>query len=644
MLHKLLKYLFVLVLLLGIGPILAVNLGFFPQFLDTQRLATANFVAWAVVLYLLIGRAELSRVLHTVGKRLGVETRFSNLDELLEEVLRQVERKHAALQIHLLERPILSKEELSQGLERVVSHAFKLFKAESAELALFDRDAGLFHSAFVLGKPFRTGTQALLAQASEGGGEMLTSPDVLVQPVVFAGTMLGSLRVGLTKGEIPNKADRELLRLLGIEAGLAILNSQYSETLMRMKQVSDESVRAKTGFLANLSHEIRGPLGIMLNAVELVLDGLCGDLTPDQKDTLRTNGEHLLGLINDVLDYAKAESGVMRPEPTDVSISELLQEMVNVVRTQADSKEHRILFFKQEQEKLIIHVDRRHIRQMMINLLTNAIKYTPAKGTIEVWAERIPGNMIKINVRDNGVGIDPSQRHKVFAAFERVEDEYSSNQAGTGLGMPLTKRLAEVNGGSVDFSSRPREETHFWLTFPAIENERNVETPVQAVEPEVVGRGELILLVEKNQRERDMIRRYLEHRSFRVSPAGSGPEALDIIRQREVDLVIIDNDVVDDLKADVIKDIRAAAGSLPLHIILMSSRGFVFDIEKYLRAGVDRCLTKPVPLKTLAKICRDIIDGISPPARLEAAPAPRSDKKQADQASHRVINVDDVLH
>src|SRR5690606_32222677 len=128
----------------------------------------------------------------------------------------------------------------------------------------------------------------------------------------------------------------------------------------------------------------------MLNAVELVLDGLCGDVNKDQAETLgmvHKNGEHLLELINDVLDYAKVESGRLQVNKVDIFVNELLEDVCNVVRSQADAKFHKLIF-KSSPGALAFSCDRRHARQMLINLLSNAIKYTPDGGLIEVWAER----------------------------------------------------------------------------------------------------------------------------------------------------------------------------------------------------------------------------------------------------------------
>ncbi|NLF25961.1 MAG: response regulator [Deltaproteobacteria bacterium] len=577
----------------------------------TGVVVALNLIGWSLIVHFMLGRKELRRVLQNVARQIGMDTHFRNMDELLDMIVREVRRRHSSLSINLIERKISSKEELSRTLERIVALAYRLFSAQSAELALFDTESSLYHSAFVLGRPFRTSAQAMLSGAKEGVEEV-PSVDVLVQPIAFAGSVLGSLRVALKKGEIPSRADREIMRVLALQSGLAIINSEYTAELMRMKRASEETVKAKTGFLANLSHEIRGPLGIMLNAVELVVDGLCGTVTQDQLDTLkmvRSNGEHLLELINDVLDYAKIESGKISPNRETILLNELLNDIAGVVRTQALRKNHTLICHDNE-ELLPICCDRRHIRQMLINLLTNAIKYTPDGGKIELWAERAPGARIKINVRDSGIGIDVTAREVVFAPFERVDNSYAINQIGAGLGMALTKRLAVVNGGQVDFVSSPGKGSHFWLTFPAASYERGTAVSTEPKPQEdPKGSGELILLVESDDGEREMVARYLRHIGFRVATAATQVEAMDVLRKGEVELAMVNNRMVDKPEDFLVKNIRDSAKSAMLPIILVSSRAFVFDIEKYLQSGIDLCLIKPLELKKLGHICRRLIDG-----------------------------------
>jgi signal transduction histidine kinase/CheY-like chemotaxis protein len=594
-------------------PLGALVAGALPAEPISYVVVALGFIGWGAALALYLARRDLRTTVTALATRFGIESRFKSFETVAHSLLKEMERKNSAFLTNIVERRIASKEELSRVLERIVAQAYRLLQAESAELALFDKESGLYHSSFVLGKPFRSSAQAMLAGAiDQAAVERDLSSDVLVQPVAFGGSVLGSLRVALQKGAVPSTGDREVMHLLAIQGGLAIINAQYHEELFRMKRAGEESVKVKTGFLANLSHELRGPLGLMINAVELVLDGLCGPVSADQLDTLkmvRSNGEHLLELINDVLDYAKVESGKIVADATEILVPELLKDIAGVVRAQAEAKRHTVSY-RAGGEALTVRSDRRHMRQILINLLTNAIKYTPEGGTIELWAERCPGGKIKINVTDTGVGIEEADRPKVFAPFERVDNAYSVNQVGTGLGLSLTKRLVEVNAGTIDFSSTPGKGSHFWIILPAAEftpEAREQEATPRAVE----GHGERILLVETNREERAVIERYLAHLGFRVSASATKLGALQVLREQQVDLVVVDNASIDHTGDLFPQEIRESAQVARVPILLLTSRAFIFDIEKYLKAGVDRCLSKPVGLGQLAQTCRALLDGKS---------------------------------
>ncbi len=604
--------------LLPIGQQIGGYLNFWPtNLLSWGFLAALNSLAWGMVLVFFLEREKLFRKTYKTARKVGADDSSFSLEELIESLSREVDRKDVAFSLNLVEKKIASQKELSESLEQIVEVAFRLLDAESVELALFDSKSGLYHSSFVLGRPFRASAQAMLSGAAENNdisAELAANPGVIVQPIAFAGSILGTLRIALPKGRLPLQSDRDVIAMLAIQSSVALINANYTAQLVKMRKISDETVKAKTGFLANLSHEIRGPLGIILNAVELVEDGLCGEITSDQKDVLgmaKKNGEHLLELINDVLDYAKIESGRLPAKKDAIVVNELLKDLTKVVRAQAETKSHK-LNSESISEILAVSCDRRHIRQMLINFLTNAIKYTPEGGEIKIWAERIPANRIKISVSDNGIGIESSNRDKVFEAFERIDHSYSMSQLGTGLGMALTRRLAEVNGGSVDFSSEPGKGSQFWVILPAVKAPESTSAHAVSEKTGYFGQGEEVLVIAQEGKETNMVARFLVHSGFKVLKAINREEAVSAINQGTVELVLLDNDLLEKDEIDLINALRQDNSNPAVPIILLSTRGFVFDIEKYLKAGVDRCVTKPVELKKLAEICRELIDRKSP--------------------------------
>jgi len=599
-----------LIILVGVGPLFLISAtDQSSPLLTPQTLAAINLVAWAFILLLVVSKLQSRDSLAKKAKSLGIDPSLKSFDQILKDVLFEIKRKNESLSINLIHGKISNPEELTTALEKIVSRAYELLTASSAELALFEEGSGLYHSAFLLGRPFKTEAQSMLTNAmTEKEGH--EAPDIIVQPVIFAGSVLGTLRVALKFGNIPTTADRDIVNLLALQAGLALMNSEYNKQLLKMNRSSEDMTKARTGFLANLSHEIRGPLGIMLNAVELILEGICGAVSDEQIKTLgmiQTNGKHLLELINDVLDYSKVESGKLHPKRIDILLDPLLKEITTIIRSQAIEKGHKLNYHKSE-ELLAISCDKRHLRQMLINLLTNAVKYTPEGGVIDVSVERTPGNRIKINVKDSGIGIAQSDREKVFAPFERIENSYALAQVGTGLGMPLTRRLAEVNGGKIDFSSEEGKGSTFWLDFQTIDAPKEQkEEKVEKIQ--VQGHGNCVLLVEKDIGEREMIGKYLSKLGFEVAAVSSKIDATAVLSERSIDVVVIDCNINDNPNDNKVDFIMVKNRTAPLPIIMLTSRAFVSDIKRYLKEGVDRCLVKPVPLQELAQICRNLIDG-----------------------------------
>ena len=506
--------------------------------------------------------------------------------------------------------------ELSAHLKRIATMAKDELQADAVEISLYDEVADLWSQALLLGVPRSIEVQSMLLQAEGRPKEQALEchdKGVIVSPLLIAGKAFGALRAELPPGQEVTEKQEEIVSLLAMQGALRLIDARFTDEILRFRQASEESVRAKTGFLANLSHEIRGPLSIILNGVELLLEGLCGEITEEQGQTLnmiKGSGDHLLDLVNDVLDYAKVEAGKVTAKPAEISVRELLEDLVAVVRSQAVEKNHSLNLEPVDSAMGMI-CDKRHARQMIINFLTNAVKYTPEGGTITVSATRFAGDRVKIAVEDTGIGIQESQKEKVFSAFERVDDEYAQKQMGTGLGMPLTSKLAEVNGGLTGFESEFGKGSTFWIVLPGCHLDRPEVSTEAEERPELLtpqGQGESILIVDSESSSRDMLSRYLENQGFAVVEAQSNREVLRGLREQQVKLAIIENDIPGQPGEEVVATIRGLPGGGSVPIILLSAKAFVFDIERFLKLGVDRCLSKPISLSEIAMTSRRLID------------------------------------
>jgi len=531
--------------------------------------------------------------------------------EHVRDLLRGISRREKALSLQL-------RASLFADINTILNTSLEILPVTSAELTLVDRETNVYHASFLAGSPFRSDSNASLREGKPIDAPLMISnlkefqeQDKLIVmiPISVAKKNLGLLRFRFRPNLRPKDSDWAVIGILSLQCMRALVEDNFTEKVLRMREGAESNVKTKTGFLAQLSHELRGPLGIMLNAVQLVLEEVCGEITQDQRETLQIahgNGKHLLDLVNDVLDFARAESGRMPVAREVIDAGEFLTDIVNVTSKVADSKNH-TLKFTPPVEPLAFLCDRRHARQILINILTNAIKYTPDGGLIEVWAEDKSGKF-GINIRDSGVGIADKDRENVFTPFARIEHGYAKEQAGTGIGMSLTRELTELNQGSIDFSSKPGEGTHFWVEFESSILEKDANSQIE--DREVDGNNIQVMVLLSSEQEQQMVARYLEHHNFGVNLVSDSSEIPDILTSKDFGVVVLDFQFVED---NVVQKIENATSTMRdrypdgLPIVGIIGNAFHSDIENAIRSGIQLCLTKPIDLQKLGKACVELV-------------------------------------
>jgi signal transduction histidine kinase len=241
--------------------------------------------------------------------------------------------------------------------------------------------------------------------------------------------------------------------------------------------------RLKSAFLANMSHELRTPLNSILGFTDVMLEGLDGALTDYMNNDLRLiqkNGQHLLHLINDVLDMAKIESGRMNLHPERFTVHSVLDEVTNITSTLASEKNIALFIEEDSDQEVEIYADNTRIRQVMINLVNNAIKFT-LNGKISMRVSRPDGATALITVKDTGIGIPPDKLEAVFQEFTQVDTSTTRKVGGTGLGLPISRRLVEMHGGRL------------WAESTGVDGEGStflVELPLEARITDIVEKKE----------------------------------------------------------------------------------------------------------------------------------------------------------
>jgi len=235
-----------------------------------------------------------------------------------------------------------------------------------------------------------------------------------------------------------------------------------------------EANRLKSEFLANMSHELRTPLNAIIGFSELMHSGKVGEVSTEHKEYLGdilTSARHLLQLINDVLDLTKVEAGKMEFRPEVLDLDKTVQEVKNILRGISSPK--RITVESSIDLSLArVILDPGKFKQVLYNYLSNAVKFTPEGGRVEVRLFPEGERMFRLEVTDTGIGIKSQDRHKLFIEFQQLDAGSNKKYAGTGLGLALTKRLVEAQGGEVGFSSDPGKRTTFWATFPCESGKR----------------------------------------------------------------------------------------------------------------------------------------------------------------------------
>jgi signal transduction histidine kinase len=277
--------------------------------------------------------------------------------------------------------------------------------------------------------------------------------------------------------------DALIFNTLASQVAIALQNARlYQEQAATLTQLR-ELDRLKSSFLANMSHELRTPLNSILGFTDVMLEGLDGELTPYMDNDLRLiqkNGQHLLHLINDVLDMAKIESGRMNLHPEKFRVHSILDEVTSITSTLASEKNIALFIEPDSDHELEIYADNTRLRQVMINLVNNAIKFTGI-GKIALNATRLDDARVLISVKDTGIGIPPDKLETVFLEFTQVDTSTTRKAGGTGLGLPISRRLVDMHGGRL------------WAESTGIEGEGStffVELPLEARITDVIEKQE----------------------------------------------------------------------------------------------------------------------------------------------------------
>jgi PAS domain S-box-containing protein len=395
------------------------------------------------------------------------------------------------------------------------------------------------------------------------------------------------------------------------------LISQYTNVLeTRVNERTAELVfanRAKDEFLAIMSHELRTPLNGILGFSEILLEGIHGPINAKQNqavEMINTSGEHLLGLINDILDVSKIESGKFELHPEQISINDVCLSSLSFVRQLAIKKSITIEYLPFSTNSQIF-ADPRRLKQILVNLLNNAVKFTPEKGRVKLEVqENTQTNQMQFSIQDTGIGIAPEDMKKLFKPFVQLDSSLSRQYEGTRLGLTMVKNLVEMHGGIVGLESEVGQGSNFYFTLPAASpsllSMKDKKPSPQIKHEETVTlypeKKRRVLLVEDNVTNMMVTSDFLNEKNFEVIEAGDGLEAIKQAIKQRPDIILMDIQMPGISGLEAIKSIRTAPELAYTPIIALTALAMPGDRELCIEAGANQYLSKPVSLKKLVEI------------------------------------------
>jgi signal transduction histidine kinase/CheY-like chemotaxis protein len=556
------------------------------------------------------------------------------------------ERAAELVTINRISQALATQLDKDALIQLVGEQVRELFHAPIAYVALLDRSTMMLQFPYTYGedaqaRPFgagltsqiiRSGQPLLINEAMDQTRKRLgiqaigrDTASYLGVPIPSGGQTIGVISVQSTDQEGRfTEADQRLLSTIASAVGVSFHNARLFEEASHARAAAEEADAAKSSFLSTVSHELRTPLTSVLGFAKIIRRRLEERLFPlisdeDRKvvqakrqvvenlDVVVSEGERLTKLIDDVLDLAKIEAGKFTWNMGSVSMAEVIERAIAATGSLFEAKKL-TLVRDIEPDLPPVHGDQDRLIQVVINLISNAVKFTDA-GSITCSARRREDELV-VSVIDSGIGIAPADQPKVFERFKQVGDTLTDKPKGTGLGLPICKEIVEYHGGSIWVESAPGQGSTFSFTLPVtgepaqlgllpVRRSVDIESLVRQLREQVAThqpRDKSVLVVDDDSNIRSLLQQELTEAGYAVRLAEDGRKALALIREQTPGLVILDVMMPEMNGFDVAAVLKNDPATMDIPIIILS---IVEDKERGFRLGVDRYLTKPIDTASL---------------------------------------------
>jgi signal transduction histidine kinase/DNA-binding response OmpR family regulator len=579
-------------------------------------------------------------LLQTLANAMSVAIENARLFSETQRLLKETEQRAAELAtVNTLGTALTSELDIAALIPLVGEQMRALFHADIAYVALLDESSGMINFPYTYGEELTpiqydagltgkiiTTNQPLLInqdveqQTLEIGAVIIgqKSLSYLGVPIIVGGRAVGVLSVQNTTREgIFHESDAHLLTTIAASVGIALHNAQLYAESREARATAEQANQTKSAFLANMSHELRTPLNAIIGFTRIVRrksEGVLPEKQTENLDKVLTSANHLLDLINTVLDIAKIESGRMDVLAANFRMSALIDLCYN---TALPLLHPNVELEKQVDESLsTIYSDQDKVRQIVLNLLSNAAKFTH-EGKILLSASREGDTHLRISVSDTGIGISPEALPRIFKEFQQADNTTTRQYGGTGLGLTISRNLAHLLGGDLTVESEPGKGSTFTLIIPV---QYGARATTQRSEPEILPRvvpgsaKKHILVIDDDPDAVYLLRESLNVNEFEISGARSGQEGLRLACEQKPQAILLDIMIPDMNGWQILNELKQNPCTSGIPVILLT----VVDKKALgFRLGASAYLLKPLdPVAVREALDRAVIDHPRHPKRV----------------------------